>query len=55
MEIKRLLHEYFQDSFFRTLFIIVAILGFLLLFMSLADQLNLLGRDIGSAIYNLLH
>lgn len=55
MQPKRLLQEYFQDTFFRTLFIIAAILGFLLLFMSVADQLNLLGQNIGSAIYRILH
>lgn len=55
MEIKRILHKYFEDSYLRTLFVIDAILGFLLLYMTVADRLSLFGQDIGGAIYNWLH
>jgi|GEM_PF-2490509 len=55
MELKRLLNECFHDSFFRTVFIIAAILGFLLMYMSLAEQINLLGQEIGATIYRWFH
>lgn len=55
MKIKEQLQEYKQDPFFKTLFLIAVIIGSLLLFLTLADYFHLLGKGIGSNLFQWLH
>lgn len=46
MNIKELLETYRQDPMFKTLVLLTAIIGFMLLFVSVADHFSYLGNVI---------
>ena len=55
MNIKEQIQEIKQDPVVRTLLIIAAIIGTLVLLMSLDEQFSLAGKEIGSTLYKALH
>ncbi|WP_340111158.1 hypothetical protein [Maribellus mangrovi] len=55
MNIKEQIQEIKQDPVVKTLCIIAAIIGTMILLMSLDEQFNLFGQGIGSPIYKLFH